>query len=476
MGKDLVKADDKRGRALAVPAQDTGHAAPAILEFQSPTATLIAQPIPRMARLTAWLVGALVASSLVVLGVLPIDQVVVARGRVVPVGSKIVVQPLETSIVRNIAVREGQLVRPGELLAQLDPTFAAADAGSLQAQVASLQAEVDRLQAEADGRTYLSDGTPDSTMQASYFNQRQMERNYKLENYRQRIDSARVKVEQAAADVATYSQQFSVAQTVESKRRELERLQVGSQLNTLAAMDARVQATRGLETARSTLEGGTRDMNAIIAERDGYLSSTKNDIAAQLTEQGRKLSDAKEQLHKASLRKQLVDLRADREAVVLSVAKVSVGSVMQSGDEFITLVPTDAALEVEGNVPGFDAGYVHVGDPVVIKFDTFDYLLHGYARGTVRMVSADSFTNPSMDRERVLKPDGNLGVQTNDLGELYFRSRISLDEVKLHNIPDSFRMTPGMPITADIKVGERSPLSFLFSRFLGRLSEGMREP
>jgi HlyD family secretion protein len=48
--------------------------------------------------------------------------------------------------------------------------------------------------------------------------------------------------------------------------------------------------------------------------------------------------------------------------------------------------------------------------------------------------------------------------------------------VKLHNIPDDFRLTPGMPITADIKVGERTPLSFLFSRFLGRLSEGMREP
>ena len=167
---------------------------------------------------------------------------------------------------------------------------------------------------------------------------------------------------------------------------------------------------------------------------------------------------------------------AERDAVVLSVAKVSVGSVMQSGDEFITLVPTDAALEVEGNVPGFDAGYVHVGDSVVVKFDTFDYLLHGYARGTVRMVSADSFTNPNADRERVLKPDGNLGVQTNDLGELFFRSRISIDHVGLHGVPPDFRIAPGMPVSTEIKVGTHTLFNYLLCRVLPVISEGMREP
>ena len=111
-----------------------------------------------------------------------------------------------------------------------------------------------------------------------------------------------------------------------------------------------------------------------------------------------KLSDARESLNKAQLRRQLVELRADRDATVLTVAKVSVGSVLQSGQQFITLVPSDAPLEVEADIMGRDDGYVHVGDPVAIKFDTFPFTQYGMAYGTVRIISADSFN--SQDDQR----------------------------------------------------------------------------
>ena len=108
--------------------------------------------------------------------------------------------------------------------------------------------------------------------------------------------------------------------------------------------------------------------------------------------------DARESLNKAQLRKQLVELRADRDATVLTVAKVSVGSVLQSGQQFITLVPADAPLEVEANIAGRDDGFVHVGDPVAVKFDTFPFIQYGLAYGTVRTISADSFT--AQDEQR----------------------------------------------------------------------------
>ena len=97
-------------------------------------------------------------------------------------------------------------------------------------------------------------------------------------------------------------------------------------------------------------------------------------------------------LDKAQLHRQLVELRADHDAIVLSVAKVSVGSVVQSGQEFIRLVPADAPLEVEGNIAGNDDGFVNVGDSVALKFDTFPYTEYGMAYGTVRTLSANSFT------------------------------------------------------------------------------------
>ena len=92
------------------------------------------------------------------------------------------------------------------------------------------------------------------------------------------------------------------------------------------------------------------------------------------------------------MRRQLVELRSELDAIVQSVAKVSVGSVLQSGQQFITLVPADAPLEIESNIVGRDTGFVHVGDPVVIKFETFPYAQYGMAEGTVRTVSPNSFT------------------------------------------------------------------------------------
>jgi HlyD family secretion protein len=453
---------------------DTSDASNALLEFQSPTAALIARPVPFSGRITIWVIFALVASAIIVAGVFPIDRVVTASGRVTAQAATLVVQPLETSIVRKINVQEGQVVHAGDILAELDPTFAQADQGNFQAQTVSLQAEVNRLQAEADGLPYKSDGTPMSQLQAAIYNHRHAEFTLKLENYRQKIAGLQAAVQRALGDVQSYTERLEVAKVVESKRRELEKLQVGSQLNTLSALDNRLEINRGLETARATVQSSTNDLSAMIQERDGYIAQTNAETSQTLTEQQRKLADARESYNKAALRRRLVELRADQDAVVLSVAKVSVGSVMQSGDQFITMVPIDAPLEVEANVSGRDAGFVHVGDPVTIKFDTFTYSLYGFAKGAVRTVSADSFTNPLEDRNKVLKPS----QQQDDggLGAVYYRDRITLDEIRLHDLPPSFRMTPGMPVTADIKVGQRTALGYLLGRIVPHMSEAMREP
>jgi HlyD family secretion protein len=148
---------------------------------------------------------------------------------------------------------------------------------------------------------------------------------------------------------------------------------------------------------------------------------------------------------------------------------------MQSGDQFITLVPTDAALELEVNVSGRDAGFVHINDPVTIKFDTFTYSLYGYAKGVVRTISADSFTNPMEDRSKLLKPSQQ-SESDSGLGPVYYRDRVTITENKLHDLPPSFRMTPGMPVNADIKVGERTALGYMLGRIVPNMSEAMREP
>jgi len=250
-------------------------------------------------------------------------------------------------------------------------------------------------------------------------------------------------------------------------------MQIGSKLSTLDAGAQRAEVNRTLQAAIAGNAAAKSDLDGLIAERDAYVQQVKGETAQQLTLQGRKLSDALEQQNKARLRRSLVDLRADRDAIVLSVAKVSVGSVVQSGDELITLVPTNAPLEIEASVPARDAGFIQAGNKAVIKFDTFPYTTYGFATGTLQMVSADSFTTQT-SRDRPGRP--STAQTDSNSAATFFRATVSLDEMKLHNLPAGFRMTPGMPVTADIKVGKRTVMAYLLSRIVPTLIEGLREP
>lgn len=465
-------------RALALlgrpkPAENR-RSAEALLEFQSPTAAMIARPIPASGRAVIWTIAAAVSASIVLMGVCPVDRVVPVAGKVVANVPNIAVQPLDQSVVRAISVKEGQLVHKGQLLLQLDPTVAAADLGASEAQAASLQAEVNRLTAEAQHRPYLSDGSPASELQAMIFTERHAELTAKRESYQQKIDSAKAKIAETASDIQSYAEQYKAAAAKEEMRRQLEQLHVGSKLNTLESSAQRAEATRALQTSLAADMAAKSDLQALMAERDAFVQQTETETGQELAQQERKLADARDALKKARLHRRLIDLRADRDAIVLNVAKMSVGSVVRSGDDLVTMVPADAPLSVEAGIPAREAGFVGVGNPVVIKFDTFPYTTYGYAKGTLTRVSADSFTDPQAARERPTQSDPAQTVSP--ATATYYRASVSIDTLQLHHLPSGFRMTPGMPVTADIKVGQRTVLSYLLSRIAPVLTQGMREP
>jgi hemolysin D len=397
---------------------------------------------------------------------------VTAPGKVVSRTRTLVVQPLETSIVRSIEVTEGQRVQTGEVLARLDPTFAVADVSALAAQVSALQAEVSRLQAEADGRVFTYTGDDKNLLlQAKIFAARQSERKFKLETYAQRISGLQAAVARGLADVRAYERRKALAERMLSLRQEMERLHVGTLINLLAATDNFLEVSRSLATATQGVEGARDNLEAMKAERDAYSQNWLAELAQRLSEQRKKLADAREQLSKAQLRRRLIELRADRDAIVLTLAKVSIGSVLQSGQQFLTLVPADAPLEVEVNISGRDDGFVRVGDPVAVKFDTFPFSQYGLAHGKVRTISADSFTAQDDAKTGAGSVPANTGR-----AEPFYRSRITLDQVQLHDVPVGFHIVPGMPVTADVMVGKHTVLGYLLGRVLPMGSEGMREP
>ena len=448
---------------------------PALLEFHSPSASLMEVRPQGLARATIWTVATMFASCALAAGLIPIDKVVTAPGKVVATQNTVVIQPLETSIVRELYVNEGQVVHKGDLLARLDPTFTTSDKTALAQSVASLRAEVERRRAEAAGEDYRpSTNDAASQVQEVIFAQRRSERTYRLENYKQKIDSLQSMVSKAAGDIRSYTARLGVATTVESKRRKLAELGWGSQLNQLQSEDARLEVQRGLQEASQTVRSAANDLQAMRAEASAYDQNWKSLNATDLIDATRKMDEAQGNLTKAAMRSQLVEIRANQDATVLTRAPVSVGSVLQSGDQLYKLVPLDAPLEIEATVVGSEAGYMHVGDPVTVKFDTFSFTQYGSAEGTVRIVSPDSFTG-AQQTDQVVRGTTPSG-QTPQPGQAYFRIKISIDKVNLHDTPRDFHVTPGMPITADVMVGKRTVLSYIFSRALPVVMDGMREP
>lgn len=445
---------------------------PAILEFQWPSTAVANAPIPRAARGIVWAIFSLVIALIALAGLIPVDQVVTTRGLVISKSPNIVVQPLETAIVRSIDVREGQHVLAGQVLARLDATFASADLAALAMQVSTLEAEVARLKAEADGKAFNYDGLdPSWTLQASIFERRKAVYDAKIENFDRQHDELSSAISRSQSDAEGYRQRLAVAASIEDMRKQLEARQVGSRLNTLLAEDNRAEMSRALGNAEQTAEAAKLQQAAVAAERDGYIQGWRADVSQSLSEASSRISDARELLNKAKLRKQLVELKSEADAIVQSVAKVSVGSVLQSGERLITLVPANASLEIETNIIGRSSGFVHVGDQVVIKFDTFPYSQYGLAHGTVRTLSPDAFSA----QEQVRDPNSSLAMLPSD-AEPFYRTRISIDQVALHGVPAGFTVSPGMPVTADVKVGRRTVLKYILGVMLPIGQEAMREP
>jgi hemolysin D len=448
----------------------------AALEFQSPTAAIIETPVPPIAGYTNYFVTALVLSLLVVAGVMKTDRIVSGTGELVSSAANSTIQAFgdvgTSSIVQAINVHAGQLVTKGQVLATLNPTYATADLTSLTSQEQSYAAQVAQLQAQEDGKPYEGDpANPAAALQLQTYNQQQGQYNFTMQDYVQKISQLQTEIAGYNAQAAYYRQRLGIAANVENMRKDLQHLQVGSKLDTLAATDDRVNIQSELSSAVSSVAADERQIASQKAERDSFDQQWRANISQQLLTALNDLAQAQQQLTKAKLNNQLVNLTAPQDSIVQSIAPISIGSVLQPGQTLMNLVPANAPLTVEADISGDDSGYVHPGDPAVIKFNTLPFLQFGSAQGTVTSISPQSF-NP-LDQEAATTNGAPLpgGPQT-----LYYKAEISIDELNLHNVPPGFRLVPGMPLEADMKVGKHTILGYFMQRMLPVAYNSLHEP
>jgi len=444
----------------------------ALLEFQSPTAAIIATPMPAMARLTTTWITLLVFSILLITAFMPSERIVTATGELVATAPTGVIQPFNTSIVKSINVHEGQLVHKGEILASLDPTFAAADLTALTSQQQQYSAQVAELQAQEDGQPYIPDSAnPAAALQAQTYNQMVSQYTFTMDDYAQKIRALQTAVDGYNSQAAYFRQRLSVADNVEAMRKNLQQLQVGSKLDTLAATDDRLNMQGSLSSAISSAQQNERDLASQQAERDEFEQQWKATVSQQLATAINNLTTAQQSLTKAKLSDQLVLLTAPQDSIVLSIASLSVGSVIQSGSTLMQLIPANSPVSVEAYLSGNESGYVHVGNTVVVKFDTLPFNQFGSAYGIVQSISPDSFNPQDTSGPTATGPLLPGAPQT-----LYYKAEISLEMLKIHNVPPGFRMVPGMPLQADVDVGSRSVMGYFTRRVTPMVFDSLHEP
>lgn len=333
-----------------------------------------------------------------------------------------------------------------------------------------LSGKAARLQAEVAGTNYVPEqSNPHAALQASILSRRTSQYEFSLQAYDKRIDQLQTQIAGDNAQAAYFRERLGIAADIESMRAKLVAMQAGSKFNTLLAADVRLSMAASLTRAESDAEQAARKLGAEQAERKTFVEQWYGQISQDLSDTRGKLVEAQQRYAKANLHNQLVVLTAPRDAVVLSVAKISMGSVVTSAEPLIQLVPLDTTLSVEADISGIDSGYVSPGNEVRIKFDTLPFLRYGTARGKVRTISADSFSPETTAKE------GGSTLPSRP-STLYYRAEISLEELTLHDTPAGFSPMPGMPITADVKVGTRSVLSYFIDRILPIAYDGLREP
>jgi len=438
-----------------------------IRQFQSETDAIREAPEPRWARVTVLTLSGLIATAIAIMFLTQLDRVVTSmNGKIVSANQVNVFQALDPSIIKSIDVHEGDEVQKDQLLATLDPTFAAADVTQATQQIASLQAQIARDQAQLERRPLVFPEQPDpqlrkyENIQRNYYSQQVAQYNAQLSSFDAKIQQTRATIQKYQADESRYQQRENIAQKVEDMRAILAAHGTGSQLNLYMSQDQRLELVRTLEFDHNSLVEAQHTLASLTADREAFIQQWSTQLSQDLVTARNNLDTARAQLEKASKHQDLVRLAAFEPSVVLTVAKVSVGSVLKEGDTLFTLMPTNTPLEAEIRIASRDVGFLRPGDRCVIKVDAFNYMEHGTAEGTVRWISDNAFT---------LDEDGKPV-------DAYYKSRCSVDEMHFVKVPAKFRLIPGMSLQADINVGSRSVAMYLLGGILRGFNEAMREP
>ena len=419
------------------------------------------KPLPGGLSATLYLLVALFVCAIVWASVFEIDQVVTARGKLVTAQPNIVLQPLETAQVSELRVQPGQIVKKGQVLAVLDPTFITADLTQAQDRLKSLDAEVGRVEQELAGKSLQPQGqNRDELLQSQLQGERLASYQARLLRLNESIERVRASMATNDHDILSLDARVKSLREIEGMNEKLTQQQFQSNMKLLESREHRQEVERDLINARNRSVELRRQLAEAEAEKASFSREWRQKITEELVAARRERDSVAEQVKKAEKRSRLIELAAPSDAVVLEVAARSTGSVIREAEPLVTLVPLGETLQAEMQINSADVGYVKLSDPVRIKIDAFPFQKHGLIKGHLDKLGQDAFAKDPAS--------GQAGP--------YYVGRATLDHNELRQLPRNAPLIPGMTLSAEIVVGQRSVMSYVMYPVMRGLTEAAREP
>jgi hemolysin D len=411
-----------------------------------------------------------------------VDIVATATGKVIPTGHSKVIQPFETGVVHKILVADGQNVNAGDVLIELDPTIVEGELHHLQSDLLSAQLDIARLQAAlADSDDALSAFHPPQGADPSLVATQRQFLTTQLAEHRAKIAALDGQRAQKEAELATISATIdkldAVIPTIEERvniRKSLN--EFGSRLQYYEVLQQLTESQQERLVQKSHLKEAQAAVAAIVETRAQTVGEYRRTLFGELTETERKAAGFAADLSKAEQRLKLQELTAPVSGMVQQLAVHTVGGVVTPAQTLMVIVPGDSPLEIEAMVSNRDIGFVHVGDEVEIKIDTFDFTRYGLLHGRVRTISSDSITREVTNEKANEKATGSPEASSEPTGEqLTYAARISIDSPHVQLEDKTVNLSPGMAVTAEIKTGSRRIITYLLSPLLKYRQESLRE-
>jgi hemolysin D len=410
-----------------------------------------------------------------------IDIVASAPGKIIPSSRTKVIQPFETGVVRAIRVREGEEVKAGQVLVELDPTINEAERNHLRGDLITAELDAARLAASLDkGADRLAAFRPPADASPALVSSQREFLIHQIDEQEAKLASLDRQKAQKQAELSTINATVAKLEAVLPVLRQrvdirqvLFSHQTGSKANFLEIQQALVETEQDLLVQKSKAKEAEAAIAALAETKVQTAAEYERTRSGELVEAQRKAAALSEDLIKAERRTKLQVLASPVDGTVQQLSVHTVGGVVTPAQTLLAVVPAESRLEIEAMVSNRDIGFVHVGQDVEIKIDTFNFTRYGLIHGKVISVSRDAI---AIDRQQERPGEPPSRPSNANAGqELNYAARISLDRTRMQIDENLVDLSPGMAVTAEIKTGSRSVISYLLSPLLKYRQESLRE-